>query len=179
LGAWLAVSGPLKAQGDAPEAGTARDVIIQADRAYNEKRYPDAVAGYEGFLRDFGHAPEAAPDLPHVRYNLAAALMQAQKYDAAIEAIGEAQPLKEIKPDQRENLAFWRGVALMQVGDLDRAHAALEEFLSGFPESRRRQDAALLAATSLMLRGQKGDATAAFEAIRSDKDSPHRGRAAA
>lgn len=64
LGAWLVVSGQLPAQADAPEAGTARDVIIQADRAYNEKRYPDAVAGYEGFLRDFGSSPEAAPDLP-------------------------------------------------------------------------------------------------------------------
>ena len=178
LGAWLAVSGPLPAQADAPEAGTARDVIIQADRAYNEKRYPDAVAGYEGFLRDFGSSPEAAPDLPHVRYNLAAALMQAQKFDAAVDAIGEAQLLEEITPDKRENLAFWRGVALMQVGNHEQAGAALEEFLTSFPGSRRRQDAALLAATSLMVRGKKGEAASAFEAIRSDMDSPHRGRAA-
>lgn len=160
-----------------PEAGTAREVIIRADKAYNGKRYAEAVAGYEGFLRDFGSSGEAAPDLPHVRYNLAAALMQAQKFDAAVEAIEEAQAMKEIAPDKQENLAFWRGVALMQSGDHERASEVLGEFIGRFPESRRRQDAALLAATALMVKGKKEEAAGAFEKIRADPTSPHRGRA--
>ncbi len=171
--------GWLRAQSDsaAPEAGTARDVIIKADKAYNEKRYADAVAGYEGFLRDFGSSKEAAPDLPHVRYNLAAALMQTQKFDAAVEVIEEAQPMKEITPDKQENLAFWRGVALMQLGNHEKANEVLGEFISQFPRSRRRQDAALLAATALMVKGKKEEAAGAFEKIRADQASPHRGRA--
>ena len=167
-----------QAQEAAPEAGTARDVIIKADKAYNEKRYAEAVAGYEGFLRDFGSAKEAAPDLPHVRYNLAAALMQTQKFDAAAEAIEEAQAIKEITADKQENLAFWRGVALMQSGNHDKAIEVLGEFSAKFPNSRRRQDAALLAATALMIKGQRAEAATAFNALRSDPNSPHRGRAA-
>ncbi len=176
----LGSGGRLRAQDDsaAPEAGTARDVIIKADKAYNEKRYAEAVAGYEGFLRDFGSSQEAAPDLPHVRYNLSAALMQTQKFDAAVEAIEEAQQLKDITADKQENLAFWRGVALMQMGNHDKANEALEEFISQFPKSRRRQDAALIAATALLAKGKKEEAAGTLKKIRTDKESPHRGRAA-
>jgi len=178
FGAWLVLSAPLPGQNDAPEAGTARDVIIKADQAYNEKRYADAVAGYEGFLRDFGKAKEAEPDLPHVRYNLAAALMQTQQFDAAVETIEEAQAIKEIGADKQENLAFWRGVALMQLGNHDEAIEVLGEFGAQFPQSRRRQDAALLSATALMVKGKQTQAADGLKAIRSDHESPHRGRAA-
>lgn len=180
LGLWLTVLSavPLPAQSEAPEAGTARDVIIKADKAYNEKRYAEAVNGYEGFLRDFGSAKEAEPDLPHVRYNLAAALMQTQKFDAAVEAIEGAQAIEEIAADKQENLAFWRGVALMQLGHYDKSIEVLGEFGTQFPQSRRRRDAALMAATALMVEGKKTEATQAFNAIRSDPESPHRGRAA-
>jgi tetratricopeptide (TPR) repeat protein len=111
--------GPLSAQTEpsAPEVGTARDVIIKADKAYNEKRYDEAVAGYQKFLGDFGASEEAKPLLPHVRYNLVAALMQTQKFGGAAEAIEEAQKLPEITPDKQENLSFWLGVSLMQTGD--------------------------------------------------------------
>ncbi len=176
----LSPHGQLQAQDEAaaPEAGTARDVIIKADQAYNEKRYAEAVAGYEGFLRDFGSSKEAAPDLPHLRYNLAAALMQTQKFDAAVEAIEEAQKLKEVSPEKQENLAFWRGVALMQLGNHDKANEVLEEFMVRFPNSQRRQDAALIAATALLAKGKKEEAAGTLKKIRTDKDSPHRGRAA-
>jgi TolA-binding protein len=178
---WLAFapSVQLNAQADGavPESGTARDVIIKADQAYNEQRYPDAIAGYEGFLRDFGTSEEAAPDLPHLRYNLAAALMQTQKFDAAVEAIEAAQALKETAPDKQENLAFWRGVALMQLGNHGKARETLEEFMGRFPESGRCQDAALMAATALLAEGQIEEAARALRKIRTDKSSPHRGRA--
>ena len=152
-------------------------MIIKADKAYNEKRYPDAVAGYERFLSDFGMAKEAAPDLPHVRYNLAAALMQAQKFDAAVEAIEEAQKITELTPEKQENLSFWRGVALLQGGNSSEARSALDEFIKKFPRSKRMQDAALYAATALITEGKKKEASVAFGAIRANPKSVHRSRA--
>ena len=137
--ALAALTAPLPAQNNsepAPEAGTARDVIIKADKAYNEKLYDEAVAGYEGFLRDFGSAKEAAPDLPHVRYNLAAALMQIQKFEEAIEAVEEAQKLGKLTPEKQENLAFWLGVALLQTGHNTEAREVLGGFTAQFPGSR-------------------------------------------
>ena len=88
----LALLGPLRAETEeaAPEAGTARDVILRADNAYNSKRYSEAISGYKKFLEDFGSAKEAEPFLPHVRHNLSAALMQEQKFGEAAEEISEA-----------------------------------------------------------------------------------------
>ena len=172
--------GPLSAQTEpsAPEVGTARDVIIKADKAYNEKRYDEAVAGYQKFLGDFGASEEAKPLLPHVRYNLVAALMQTQKFGGAAEAIEEAQKRPEITPDKQENLSFWLGVSLMQTGDTVKAREALGQFMENFPRSRRREDAALLAATLLVTEGNKKDAATALAAIRKNPQSVHSGRAA-
>ena len=182
LGIGLVVlTSPLPAQnnsGAVPEAGTARDVIIKADQAYNRKRYEEAVAGYAGFLRDFGNAEEAASDLPHVRYNLAAALMQTQKFGPAVEAVAEAQKLGKLSPEKQENLAFWLGVALLQEGQNAEAREALGAFTDQFPRSRRVGDAALLSATALLIEGKKKEAATAFAEIRSNLQSPHRGRAA-
>jgi outer membrane protein assembly factor BamD (BamD/ComL family) len=172
------LAGATAAQDDEPQAGTARDLIIKADRAYNERRHAEAVTGYEAFLRDFGAAEEAKADLPHVRYNLAAALMQTQKFDAAVEAIEEAQKFEDLAPERKENLAFWRGVAVLQLGDNAKAREALEEFMVQFPKSRRREDAALMAATALMVGGKNAEAAAQFAAIRGNPESIHRGRAA-
>lgn len=175
--ALLAGAVHLPAQESSPEAGTARDLIMKADAAYNEKRFEEAASGYSRFLSEYGASAEARPLLPHVRYNQSAALLQALKFNAALEAIEEAQKLEEMTPEQRENLAFWKGVSLIQTGDHQKAQAALEEFIAQFPKSRRRGDAALLAATSLLAGNKKKEAATALAAIRSDPDSVHRGRA--
>jgi TolA-binding protein len=149
LGLALTV-GPLVAQDAPPEAGTARDVILRADGAYAARRYADAAQGYQRFLADFGESAEAREFLGHVRYNLAASLMQSQKYEEAAAEIEEAQKIPAMAPEKMENLAFWRGVALMQTGDHAEARKILQAFLSQYPQSPRRQDAALLVATSLL-----------------------------
>ena len=162
----------------APEAGTARDVILKADNAYNAKKYDEAITGYEKFLTDFGMSKEAEPDLPHVRYNLSAALMQAAKFDRAVEAIDEALKLQKLGEAQREDLSFWRAVALLQTGQADVAHAALTEFLGKFPKSSRRPDAFLLSGNALVAAGKTAEAAKVFSAIRKTPRHPHRGRAA-
>jgi TolA-binding protein len=174
----LGVRAGLLAQEPAPQAGTARDVIIKADGAYNQKRYDEAVAGYRRFLEDFGRSNEAKELLPHVRYNLAAGLMQTQKFEAAAEAIGEALEMKEITGDRRENLMFWRGVALLQSGQADEARKALADFSTDFSRSNRRPDAALLWATALLADGKHDEAAKTFSAMRKEPGHPHRGRAA-
>ena len=173
-------AGPVAAQDaePAPEAGTARDIIIKADNAYNAKKYDEAIAGYQRFLTDFGASKEAEPDLPHVRYNLSAALMQAAKFEPAIDAIDEALKLPKYGEAQREDLSFWRGVALLQTGQGEAAHTALTEFLAQFQKSARRPDAALLSGNALLTAGKTAEAAKIFGAIRKTPRHPHRGRAA-
>ena len=164
---------------DAPaEAGTARDIIFRADTAYNNKRYDEAVAGYRKFLGDFGSSSEAAPFMRHVRYNLSAALLQLQKFNDAAEAIEEARKVKEMGPKEQEDLSFWAGVALLQTGNHEEAGKALNEFRANFPQSARRADAELLAATALLVGEKREEAAKAFAAIRKAPKHPHGGRAA-
>lgn len=161
----------------APQAGTARDIINRADQSYNAAKYAEAVAGYENFLEGYGKSEEAAPFLPHVRYNLASAVMQTRKFDAAVAVIEEAQKVKELTPEQRENLAFWRAVSLMQTGQNAEARKAFDEFLKAFPNSRHAQDTALYSATLLVASGDAKAAAAAFGKMRQSENHRHRSRA--
>jgi len=176
----LASLGPLNAQSDeaAPEAGTARDIILRADNAYNAKKYGEAIAGYKKFLGDFGSAAEAAPFLPHVRYNLSAALMQEQKFGEAAEEIGEALKLEDLSTKQKEDLSFWLGVALLQAGDPEQAVKVIGEFRTAYPQSTRVRDAELLTGTGLLASGKNAEAAKVFASIRKLPKHPHRGRAA-
>lgn len=173
----LAVAAALAETQDAPAAGTARDLIVKADSAYNSKNFQDAVAGYERFLEDFGSNPEAAQDLPRVHYNLAAALMQKQDFARAVDATEVALNDKERTEAQREDLIFWRGAALLQSGDPEKALAALTEFRSKYPRSPKASDGQLLAASALLETGKLAEASSAFREIRLSPAHPHRARA--
>lgn len=159
------------------EAGTARDIIFRADAAYNNKRYQEALAGYEKFVGDFGSSSEAQPFMAHVRYNLVASLMQLQKYDDAIEAVDEAAKIKDMGERQKEDLLFWRAIALLQSESFEEAVKVLVEFRQTYPASERRRDAELLNGTALMAGGQRAEALKFFSDIRKVKGHPHAGRA--
>jgi TolA-binding protein len=176
----LAATCPLRAEDaeSTPEAGTARDLVFRADTDYNAKRYAKAAAGYKKFLGDFGNAAEAESFLPHVRHRLAAALLQEQKFSEAAESIEEALALKELRKEQREDLSFWLGVALLQSGDPERAAESIGKFRAEYPLSARLRDAELLAGTALLASGEKTDAARVFQSIRKLPAHPHRGRAA-
>lgn len=176
----LALANALRAQDQtsAPEAGTARDLIFRADNDYNAKRYAEAIAGYKKFLGDFGSAKEAAAFLAHVRYNLCAALMQEQKFTEAAEDIPEALKLPDLRKEQKEDLTFWLGIALLQSGDPEQALKVLGEFRSAYPQSARLRDAELLTGTALLASDKLTEAAGVFGAIRKLPKHPHRGRAA-
>ena len=159
------------------QAGTARDVIFRADTAYNDKRYPEAAAGYGKFIEDFGSSTEAQPFMAHVRYNLVASLLQLQKYEEALGAVDDALKVKDLGPKQKEDLSFWRAVSLLQTGDPEQAVKGLSEFRNLFPASPRRRDSELLTATALLAAGKHEEAAKVCSEIRKAKGHPHAGRA--
>ena len=175
----FAALGLLRAAEEEPpaEAGTARDIIFRADTAYNGKRYDEAVAGYGKFLEDFGSSSESQSFMPHVRYNVAASLLQLQKYADAIEAIDDALKVKDMGAKQKEDLQFWKGVALLQSQDFGEAVKVLGDFRKTFPASVRLRDAELLTGTALLAGGQRGEALKYFSDIRKARGHPHAGRA--
>jgi TolA-binding protein len=163
----------------APQAGTASDIIMRADAAYNAKRFEEAIAGYRRFIEDFGSSTEAKAWMPNVRYNLAAALLQTQKFGDALEEIDEAVIVGEKLPaEKKEDLAFWRGLSLLQTEQHEEARKALQKFRKDFPESRRGPDAVMLMAGSLLAEEKHEEAAEIFTAIRREPAHPHRGRAA-
>ena len=160
------------------QAGTARDIIFRADTAYNNKRYQEAVAGYERFIEDFGSSSESLPFMAHVRYNVAASLLQLQKYADAIDAIDDALKVKEMGATQKEDLLFWKAIALLQSESFEEAVKVLGDFRKAYPESARRQDAELLTGTALLAGDERAEALKYFSDIRTKaKNHPHAGRA--
>ncbi|MFM8458149.1 MAG: tetratricopeptide repeat protein, partial [Chthoniobacterales bacterium] len=160
------------------QAGTARDIIFRADTAYNNKRYQEAVAGYERFIEDFGSSSESQSFMPHVRYNVAASLLQLQKYADAIDAIDDALKVKEMGATQKEDLLFWKAIALLQSESFEEAVKVLGDFRKAYPESARRQDAELLTGTALLAGDERAEALKYFTDIRTKvKNHPHAGRA--
>lgn len=158
------------------EAGTARDVIFRADTAYNNKRYAESAAGYRRFITDFGSSSDAQQLMPHVRYNLVAALMQLQKYDDATKAIGDAKNLRDMDAQKKEDLAFWEGVAHLQEGRHEEALKALTAFRNQFPKSARKPDAELFTGAALLMAGKFDEAARMFSSIRKAPRHPHAGR---
>ena len=160
------------------QAGTARDIIFRADTAYNNKRYQEAVAGYERFIEDFGSSSEALSFLAHVRYNVAASLLQLQKYADAIEAVDDALKVKDMGAPQKEDLLFWKAIALLQSESFEEAVKVLGDFRKTYPNSARRQDAELLTGTALLAGDERAEALKYFSDIRTKvKNHPHASRA--
>ena len=160
------------------EAGTARDIIFRADTAYNTKRYQEAISGYKRFLDDYGASSEAVPFMAHVRYNLAASYLQLQKYDDAVEAIDDAQKVNDMGDRQKEDLLFWKAMALLQSENYGEAVKVLQDFRKTYPDSPRKRDAELLNGTALLAAGERDEALKYFTDIRTKvKDHPHAGRA--
>ncbi len=175
---------PARAQQAAAEApaspvipGTAAAILFDAEKAYNEKRYAEAIAAFEKFLRDFGASQEAQPALPRIRFKLAASQVQLQKFEAALDAIEAALAGKPESEAAREELSFWKGLALLMTGQDAQARTALMEFQRDFPRSPRVADAQFLAAWSHLREEKPAEAAKAFGVIRQSR-SPHRGRAA-
>lgn len=175
----LVASGALCAPGLGATADmTADELAAAAFNAYNQARYPEAVAAIRQFESSFGGAEAGRKVMAGLRYPLAMSLLQQQKFADAAEVIETAlQSSPPLPAEQREDLLFYRGVCRMQAGENDSARESFAAFAREFPQSRQTQEALLLLGTADLLAEKHAEAAAHFAAIKSRLDPANRGRA--
>jgi len=195
--ALVALAPVLRAQEDAPPPVselTADELMVRADSAYNKRDFAEAAALYQKFIDSFGEAkePQVQEIIRRRRYELALSLVQEKEFrkadDVIVAALASEPPLQEV---QRQELAFWLGVARMQEKRFEEAREALEAFLAMFPAGsdanpryakdfpavHRIPEARLLIGTALVLEDRFAEAAAYFRDTKPLLPPQERGRA--
>lgn len=177
LAAALALTPMLQVSAQAvDDALTAEELYIKGITAYNAGDYATAVSDFQKFQKDYGKSEEGIRVIESIHYPLAMSLLHLQKFDDALESIDAALKAKP-QPEQREDLAFYKGVCLMQAEEYEDARKIFEAFATEFPKSRQTQEALLLVGTMWILEEKYAEAAKAFAAIKGKLDPINRGRA--
>ncbi|MCB1227155.1 MAG: tetratricopeptide repeat protein, partial [Verrucomicrobiales bacterium] len=166
-GAFVATASCLRAQATVPNAASVADpvkLIEAGNRAYAAGDWAAAAAEFETFLQNFGSAPEAAEAVAQIKPLVALCKIRLGEYGAAGQLITEALALPKLDPKLRDELAFWKGVVLLQVQAYPEAR---EAFLAYYqtPEfqAARRTESILLFGTTYVMENDFAQAAAFFE----------------
>jgi tetratricopeptide (TPR) repeat protein len=176
-----------------PNQFTAGELVLQARMAFNEAQWPRAAALYGAFLENYGSAEEVRKLIPALRYEFSIALLQSKNFAEAGVAMEEAIKLTEppLEPQQKQELAFWRGVIAMQQEEFPATRASLEEFIASFPSPQpdlpfwrmrnplgaKIPEAQLLIGASFLLEGMFTEGVEYLSGIKPGLNEENRGRA--
>jgi len=175
---WLLFISHLVPQTVSAQSGlTAQELYIAANQAYNAGDFPKAAELYQEFVDAYGSSREAYEALRAVLSNLAYAQIRLGAYEKAGNTIPQALARDDLSSQDREQLTFWLGACRMQTGDLEGAFETLTQFATHYPESSKRAEAGLLAATVQVLQENWQSATTICRDIKSQLDPSNRGRA--
>ncbi|MFM8716130.1 MAG: tetratricopeptide repeat protein, partial [Spartobacteria bacterium] len=171
---------------------TANELFEQARTLFNQKNYKDALEAYLKFKAEFSTSPDAAKALQESLYPLAMCFVQQSRFAEAVPAITEALDAKPpLSPQQIQELSFWLGIANLQNQDHAAARAALEKFISLFPQgseknpltirqnpaAARLTEARMLVGTSWILEQKYREAADYYATLKPTLGAEIRGRA--
>jgi len=156
---------------------TAQELYNAANSAYHNRAYETAAELYQEFVDSYGSSREAQEALRTVLPHLAFAQVRIQAYDRAAETIPQALALDDLPSAHREELTFWLGACQMQTEQLEDAYQTFSQFATDYPESGKRAEAGLLAATIQVLQQDWETAAKIARDIKDQLDPANRGRA--
>lgn len=139
--------------------------LLQAgDAAYSAQDWKTAAEYFDTFLRHYEKAPEAADAVAKVKPLLALARIRMKDFGAAGALVTECLALPKLDPKLRDELAFWKGVILLQVSAYPEARQAfIDYFQTPEFQQQRRVESILLYGTTFLLEGDHAKAAAFFE----------------
>lgn len=166
------------AGGTAGPTGTAEELLAAGMTAFRAGDFAAAEAGFRRFAADFADSPETAAIMPRVLPLLAISQIRLRKFAAATESIdGALADPRRLAPAAVEELRFWRGACALENQEFATARRLLDEFAAAYPQSAKRAEALLLAATALVLEEKYAEAAAVGGALADRLGPPERGRA--
>jgi TolA-binding protein len=143
--------------------GTPLELIQAGNAAYQAQNWPAAAASFESFLQNYGTDPAAADTLAQVKPLLALCKIRLADYGGAGTLITECLTLPKLDPPLRDELAFWKGVILLQVQAYEEArNAFLAYYQTPQFQAQRRVESLLLYGTTFVLENDHAKAAAFF-----------------
>lgn len=163
----LTTAAPLvQAQEALPGADlTVSELMEQGRTAFAAAEWGLAAGLIERFLNDYGSAPEVAEAVSAFRPMLAVALLQSNRFDQALPVIETVLEDPSVAVGVRDELSFWRGIGLLQLGDNEQARMAFGEYYANEAfNASRRQEAAILYGTCFLMEEELEEAADFFAA---------------
>ncbi len=170
VGLWLLVGSagiwaqaPAAAPEDAPAAGPV-ELLKAGNAAYLAQNWAEAAKQFDLFLESYASEPTAAEAVAQVKPLLCLARIRLRDYAAAGQLVSDCLALPKLEPKLKDELAFWKGVILLQMQEYDLSRTALTDYFQ-VPEfnAQRRVETLLLYGTSYVLEGKMAEAAAFFE----------------
>ena len=167
---WL-MGGEVCSQGQAPAAAPAAeasagpvDILKAGNAAYLSQNWAEAAKQFDQFLEAYGTEPTAAEAVAQVKPLLCLSRIRLRDYAAAGQLVSECLALPKLEPKLKDELAFWKGVILLQMQEYDLSRTALLGYFQ-IPEfnEQRRVETLLLYGTTYVLEGKLVEAAAFFE----------------
>lgn len=145
----------------APADMTATELATAAREAYAKEDYAAASDRLEQLSKDYGANAEVAPLIVELRPVMAMCQIRADKFAEALETIELCLKEKSLPAPARDELSFWKGVALLKTDKPDKSQEALGEYFADEKHDRRqRYEAFLLFGAGYL---QQDDAVGAVE----------------
>ncbi len=121
--------------------------------AYNQQNYPEALQRLNSALKQMDETGQTPTNLDRAYLMVITANAKTANWTGLAEAATQYLTRFPTAPD-RADVAFFRGIGLMQSGQHKEASETFKEFIRVFPRSENAQQAAIFLAVSLMRSGQ-------------------------
>lgn len=140
------------------------DLLKAGDAAFVGQDWKTAADYFDTFLRHYGKEPEAAEAVAKVKPLLALTRIRLKDFGAAGELVSECLAMPKLDPKLRDELAFWKGVILLQVSAYTEARQAfIDYFQTPEFQEQRRVESILLYGTTFLLESDHAKAAEFFE----------------
>ena len=129
---------------EAPSDLTAPELLKEGRAAFDAQDFPRAEKHFEQLLADYGENPEVAPLADECRPMLAMCKVKAKAFDDAVALIEASLKQPKLPAAAREELQFWRGICLLQTGEIMPAQEQFGEYYANEKHDRTRRFEAFL-----------------------------------
>ncbi|MFK7851423.1 MAG: tetratricopeptide repeat protein [Akkermansiaceae bacterium] len=153
-----------KVKANPPEGLGANELLVFAEKAYNEKNWQAAADSFKKFIESFGGLPETKNAVARVKPLLATALVRLEQYEEALPILTEVLESKDLPPAQRIDMLFFGGLASMQTGDQTTARKHFGAIFSNPKvDQKRRMESLMLGGTSYIVEENWEEAASFFK----------------
>lgn len=160
----LLFAGSASAQDDSAALLGPEELLQAGDAAYSARDWKTAADYFDTFLRHYEKAPEAAEAVAKIKPLLALARIRLKDFGAAGALVTECLALPKLDAALRDELAFWKGVILLQVSAHPEARQAfIDYFQTPEFQKQRRVESILLYGTTFLLENDNAQAAEFFE----------------